>query len=263
MTTPEGAEEGAAGEVEALTCPSECAEQNHPGHEHEAWERAREINVRVDAELDAAKVLAQVMDPDAFQRDEVTERRRASRVKELQWAARRAMAAEWAGRILSSDWLADRLAAAVRAAEVPCLCGQSPCLRTAVGLDPLPAPVAPSTPEGDAEAWPIGLKVYVWRFTYDEPPVVSRTRLKPWALGDGTKVVSVEGLTGGIALSHVLPAPDPEQVTQAVRDALAGAAYAIGNTPLPATDEARSDDFLSGVIWARDLTRAAAKEAGR
>lgn len=36
-----------------------------------------------------------------------------------------------------------------------------------------------------------------------EPPLVTRTRSEAWTLGDGTVIVKIEGLTGGVALSHL------------------------------------------------------------
>lgn len=56
---------------------------------------------------------------------------------------------------------------------------------------------------------PIGTPVLAWPCTRDGSPLVTRTRSAVWALGDGTRVVAVEGQAGGIALSHVdiLPAP--------------------------------------------------------
>jgi len=94
----------------ANTCASECAETNHPGREHVQWaaERfaeAREVVERVDAQIEDARELAAVIDPEAFE-DHPIERRREAAA--LQWAARRHIAIEHAERVLRSDWLAAR-----------------------------------------------------------------------------------------------------------------------------------------------------------
>ena len=58
-----------------------------------------------------------------------------------------------------------------------------------------------------ADVWnatvPIGTPVRYWP-TADAPEVrVSRTHSEAWTLGDGTAVVKIEGMTGGVALTHV------------------------------------------------------------
>ena len=52
-------------------------------------------------------------------------------------------------------------------------------------------PVAPGTP------------VLAWPITRNGSPLVTRTRSEVWSLGDGTRVVAVDGHAGGIALTHV------------------------------------------------------------
>lgn len=51
--------------------------------------------------------------------------------------------------------------------------------------------------------YPIGTKVKAWPLTLDDDPLLTITRGKAWELGDGTPVVSVEGYSGGIALTHI------------------------------------------------------------
>lgn len=60
-------------------------------------------------------------------------------------------------------------------------------------------PLAPGTP------------VLAWPMTRNGSPLVTRTRGEVWSLGDGTRVVSVKGYAGGIALTHVdvLPGVTP------------------------------------------------------
>lgn len=64
----------------------------------------------------------------------------------------------------------------------------------------------------DLDAWnaihPVGTPVLAWPGTRDEKPLVTRTRSAPWLLGHGQPVVSVEGRSGGIALTHVQRRPD-------------------------------------------------------
>lgn len=52
---------------------------------------------------------------------------------------------------------------------------------------------------------PVGTWVKAWPGFKDKDtlPVVRRTRTPVWRLATGTEVVSVEGLSGGIALSHI------------------------------------------------------------
>lgn len=50
---------------------------------------------------------------------------------------------------------------------------------------------------------PPGTPVLAWPITRNGSPLVTRTRGEVWTLGDGTRVVAVEGYAGGIALTHV------------------------------------------------------------
>lgn len=53
-----------------------------------------------------------------------------------------------------------------------------------------------------------GTLVLAWPVSRMGSPLVTRTRGECWSLGDGTRVVAVEGHAGGISLAHVdvLPA---------------------------------------------------------
>lgn len=61
-----------------------------------------------------------------------------------------------------------------------------------------------------AEQWntryPVGTPVVAYPGTRDDEPLTTRTRNPAWTLGHGAAVVSVEGYTGGIALTHIDPA---------------------------------------------------------
>lgn len=54
-------------------------------------------------------------------------------------------------------------------------------------------------------AFPVGTPVTYWRGLRgpNEPHALSKTRTPAWTLGSGVVVVSVEGSTGGMALTHV------------------------------------------------------------
>lgn len=54
---------------------------------------------------------------------------------------------------------------------------------------------------------PFGTPVAYWPGVRRGPGVLSETRSAAWLLGDGVAVVLVEGYSGGIALTHVLPYP--------------------------------------------------------
>ncbi|MFB4265360.1 hypothetical protein [Nonomuraea sp. GTA35] len=60
-----------------------------------------------------------------------------------------------------------------------------------------------------AVAWntahPVGTPVLAWPGTRDDEPLMTRTRTPAWTLGHGAAVVSVEGRSGGIALTHIQP----------------------------------------------------------
>lgn len=66
------------------------------------------------------------------------------------------------------------------------------------------------------EPIPVGTRVLAWTMTRNGSPLVTRTRSQCWSLGDGTRVVKVEGHVGGIALTHidVLPTSFLEEVAR-------------------------------------------------
>lgn len=74
-----------------------------------------------------------------------------------------------------------------------------------------------------AEHLPLGTPVLAWAGTRDDAPRWTKTRSEPWQLGHGAWVVQVEGIAGGIALSHIERIPEgwvsPEQHRAAVEDA--------------------------------------------
>lgn len=65
------------------------------------------------------------------------------------------------------------------------------------------------------EAFPIGTPVLAWPGTRNAAPRWTKTRSEPWQLGHGDWVVAVDGVAGGVALTHVEHIPDgwmsPEQ----------------------------------------------------
>lgn len=61
------------------------------------------------------------------------------------------------------------------------------------------------------ELYKVGTPVRFWPGSrVVDHPKVSRTRTPAWALGSGTPVVSVEGSSGGMALTHVEPITEEE-----------------------------------------------------
>lgn len=51
---------------------------------------------------------------------------------------------------------------------------------------------------------PVGTRVRFWRLRKPwREPVDTRTRSRAWALGHGDGVVMVDGVAGGVAISHV------------------------------------------------------------
>lgn len=66
---------------------------------------------------------------------------------------------------------------------------------------------APRTTKVTAKT-PIGTPVLAWPGTRDESPAVTRIRSTIWYIGS-VPVVSVEGIAGGIALTHVEVLPTP------------------------------------------------------
>ena len=59
-----------------------------------------------------------------------------------------------------------------------------------------------------AEHFPVGTPVLAWTGTRDDAPRWTKTRSEPWQLGHGAWVVAVEGVAGGIAMSHIERIPD-------------------------------------------------------
>jgi hypothetical protein len=51
--------------------------------------------------------------------------------------------------------------------------------------------------------YPVGTRVAAYPITRDDKPLLTHTRSVAWTLGHGAAVVSVNGYTGGIALTHV------------------------------------------------------------
>ncbi|MFC3986499.1 hypothetical protein [Streptosporangium jomthongense] len=54
-------------------------------------------------------------------------------------------------------------------------------------------------------AWPVGTPILAWPGSRDAEPLTTATRTTAWTLGSGHAVVSVEGCTGGIFLTHIQP----------------------------------------------------------
>ena len=61
--------------------------------------------------------------------------------------------------------------------------------------------------------YPVGTAVRYWPIyppIESVPPVDTTTRSEAWTIGDGTVVVCVDGMSGGVALSHIgVLAPQP------------------------------------------------------
>lgn len=61
----------------------------------------------------------------------------------------------------------------------------------------------------NAEQWnsryAVGAAVKAYPLTREDAPLITRTRRPAWELGHGEAVVSVDGYTGGIALTHIDP----------------------------------------------------------
>lgn len=64
-------------------------------------------------------------------------------------------------------------------------------------------PCQPMTAQEWNDHYPVGTRVAAFPITRDEEPLLTRTRSKAWEFGHGAAVVSVEGYTGGIALTHI------------------------------------------------------------
>lgn len=52
-------------------------------------------------------------------------------------------------------------------------------------------------------AYPVGTPVLAWPWTRTDEPLRTRTRTPAWRLHNGESLVSVDGRTGGICLTHV------------------------------------------------------------
>ena len=70
----------------------------------------------------------------------------------------------------------------------------------------------------NADEWnakfPVGTQVVAYPGSRDDAPLYTWTRSRAWPLGHGAPVVMVEGHSGGIALTHVDPAPDGWELTR-------------------------------------------------
>ncbi|MCW8219443.1 hypothetical protein H5I60_23185 [Streptomyces griseolus] len=55
--------------------------------------------------------------------------------------------------------------------------------------------------------YPVGTPVTAYPVTRDDEALTTVTRSRAWTLGHGAAVVSVEGYSGGICLTHVDPVP--------------------------------------------------------
>ena len=70
------------------------------------------------------------------------------------------------------------------------------------------------TPQSWNDQYPVGTRVRYWPIyppIESVPPVDTATRSPAWALGDGTTVVSIEGRSGGVALTHIELLPSTEE----------------------------------------------------
>ena len=65
-----------------------------------------------------------------------------------------------------------------------------------------------STEQDLTTHFPLGTPVLAWTGTRDDAPRWTKTRSGPWKLPAGDWVVLVEGITGGVALSHIERIPD-------------------------------------------------------
>lgn len=81
------------------------------------------------------------------------------------------------------------------------------------------------------EHFPVGTPVLAWTGTRDDAPQWTKTRSEPWQLGHGDWVVAVEGVAGGIAMSHIERIPEgwmnPEEHQAVVEKAEASLAGAL------------------------------------
>jgi hypothetical protein len=105
-----------------------------------------------------------------------------------------------------------------------------------------PHPFAPTADPTSAAAWneshPVGTRVRYWPVV-DQPECFDATTRTPaWAVFDGTAwvvLVSIEGFTGGVALSHISPLaaePRPELRPDNTPDCCPGCGHS-GDGPWP------------------------------
>ncbi|MER7213166.1 hypothetical protein ABT340_39400 [Streptosporangium sp. NPDC000239] len=83
----------------------------------------------------------------------------------------------------------------------PCPAGDWPYLAKHTANKTTEEP--PMTADEFNATYPIATPVLAWPGSRDEEPLTTVTRTPAWTLGHGTPVVSVEGIAGGIALTHV------------------------------------------------------------
>lgn len=63
--------------------------------------------------------------------------------------------------------------------------------------------------------YPVGTWVEFWPGSRSGVGFTSTTRSPAWPLGDGTPVVSIDGVSGDIWLAHVQPIHDAQEVRDA------------------------------------------------
>ncbi|WP_265692371.1 hypothetical protein [Streptomyces griseolus] len=68
-------------------------------------------------------------------------------------------------------------------------------------------PCQPMTADEWNARYPVGTPVTAYPVTRDDEALTTVTRSRAWTLGHGAAVVSVEGYSGGICLTHVDPVP--------------------------------------------------------
>lgn len=83
----------------------------------------------------------------------------------------------------------------------------------------------PLTAEQWNEKHPVGAPVRYWplRPTSSVLPVETKTRSAAWIVGKRTPVVMVEGVTGGVFLTHVDVLPEPRAIAAESTTTAAGA----------------------------------------
>jgi len=90
-----------------------------------------------------------------------------------------------------------------------CVCGAGLAHETAAdcSADRLRRFLAPSQRPLTAEEFnsrhPVGTRVVAYPGTRGESGITTHTRTPAWTLGHGAAVVAVEGVVGGIALTHI------------------------------------------------------------